>query len=395
MNTIVTYYGLSQNINFDVQSNDVTCKEAKNGSIIIIPKFKRLEFALNNNAFSTNTSYINLSEGEYNLYSKDSLGIINKTTITIKVKSKLDFTTSFKDITCSSYQNGEINVQVVNGDPPLLFGLKDQTNNFIENFSSSNNFNKLKEGAYTVVVKDALNCTLEKNITIKSSPKINLNAISTPVTMLGANDGKIVMNVIGGISPYVFSINQKDFTNNSTFTNLSDGNYILSVKDGNGCIENISVYISTNGDFSRIVIKDDRDKFISLIMKEIENNNKRLKNIKHYYNGTWIGGLVCGAGGTIISLVVPISTAAVITQITSTLSGTTSTIVGNLKFKEEIKCRKKLKQYLNPIPDIFNTNWSDIQLPQEGKTWTEKQYFKYKNEKDTILMRIQNYGCDN
>ena len=44
------------------------------------------------------------------------------------------------------------------------------------------------------------------------------------------------MNAIGGVAPYTFDIGN-GVTNNNIFTNLSIGNYSVTVTDDNGCQE--------------------------------------------------------------------------------------------------------------------------------------------------------------
>ncbi|MBF2706984.1 gliding motility-associated C-terminal domain-containing protein, partial [Flavobacterium soyangense] len=49
-------------------------------------------------------------------------------------------------------------------------------------------------------------------------------------------DGIIeIVSVTSGLSPYQYSINNSSFTTNTTYSNLSPGNYTVTVKDSNGC----------------------------------------------------------------------------------------------------------------------------------------------------------------
>jgi gliding motility-associated-like protein len=49
-------------------------------------------------------------------------------------------------------------------------------------------------------------------------------------------DGIIeIIGVTSGLSPYQYSINNSSFTTNTTYSNLTPGNYTVTVRDSNGC----------------------------------------------------------------------------------------------------------------------------------------------------------------
>lgn len=71
---------------------------------------------------------------------------------------------------------------------------------------------------------------------------ITANIFSSPACDLQSN-GKIVIastSVKGGKSPYLYSIDGVNYSENSEFLNLNSSNYNVSIKDGNGCIVNLN-----------------------------------------------------------------------------------------------------------------------------------------------------------
>ncbi len=85
-----------------------------------------------------------------------------------------------------------------------------------------------------LTVKDAQGCINSDSVILKSPAKIKLglsveNTGCTP-------DGKIVASAKDGIPPYLFSLNNGNFETSAHFTNLSQGNYKIAVKDSNNCI---------------------------------------------------------------------------------------------------------------------------------------------------------------
>lgn len=66
----------------------------------------------------------------------------------------------------------------------------------------------------------------------------------TDVTVNGATDGKISVATVGGTNPKSYSINGGDFQTSSTFSGLAAGDYIVTVKDANGCTQTDTVTIN-------------------------------------------------------------------------------------------------------------------------------------------------------
>ena len=57
------------------------------------------------------------------------------------------------------------------------------------------------------------------------------------------DDGQIILSGINGQLPYQYSLSNSPFSFDSTFTSLSYGTYLASIKDANGCQN--SCYINT------------------------------------------------------------------------------------------------------------------------------------------------------
>jgi uncharacterized protein (DUF2141 family) len=160
--------------------------------------------------------------------------------------------------TCSSV-NGSIQISVVGGAIPytytLVYPSGAQTN--INNSQTTQLFNGLVSGTYTVAVSDNSGCSYIQEITIMSENKFT---ISTDVvsTSCNQNNGQVtIYSTTGGTLPLDYSVdgifNVID-TNLSavTFNNLSAGTHTVSVTDSDGCIQtsNILIPFSQRLDYS-------------------------------------------------------------------------------------------------------------------------------------------------
>lgn len=63
-----------------------------------------------------------------------------------------------------------------------------------------------------------------------------LKLLPTSASCYGDNDGQIDLQVTGGTSPYVFSLNDSDYSSQTLYPNLSAGNYYADAQDANGCL---------------------------------------------------------------------------------------------------------------------------------------------------------------
>jgi gliding motility-associated-like protein len=113
-----------------------------------------------------------------------------------------------------------------------------------ENFQSSNVFNGLGPGLYTVYMLDDNNCMEEVEaevLAIGDAPMIT-QFTSTPV-LCGEPTGSISIEVEGGEIPYLYRINGGPLESGNTFENLALGTYTILVQDMQGCTDVVSVTV--------------------------------------------------------------------------------------------------------------------------------------------------------
>lgn len=115
----------------------------------------------------------------------------------------------------------------------------------------------LPAGTYTVTITDANLCTQTATAVITSTSAVNvtLNSI-TNVTCLGGNDGAIDVTGGGGVTPYTYAWSNGSASNNPT--NLSAGNYTVTVTDGSGCSTTANYTIAPGANLPVIDLQGDR-----------------------------------------------------------------------------------------------------------------------------------------
>lgn len=107
-----------------------------------------------------------------------------------------------------------------------------------------NTFEGLIAGTYTIGVIDENGCTISEQVTIdnEATPAIALdNQIDIDCNIPA---GTIEVSASSGATPYEYSIDGNNFQSESIFTDLEIGNYQITVRDANNCIDVVPVEIT-------------------------------------------------------------------------------------------------------------------------------------------------------
>lgn len=138
------------------------------------------------------------------------------------------------DTTSSTICDGQINTTVVGGDAPYTF-VWTGPNNFSLT-ETIGDITGLCAGIYTVTVTDSNGGTSTTSFTVNSPSPLNCQITTINAINAGGN-GDIVIDVLGGIPPYSYSINSAPPVGmSSAYVTVPSpiGTYIVTVSDSNG-----------------------------------------------------------------------------------------------------------------------------------------------------------------
>ncbi|MFM7850433.1 MAG: SprB repeat-containing protein [Flammeovirgaceae bacterium] len=145
------------NSDLEISSSKINtsgCK-ATDGSIVVSatkgsPPYS---FRINGGTFQTSSTFPSLLAGSYTLDVKDANECVKSIAVTIDAaNSSLEVSRVVVNNSGCTTPNGIITVNGSGGAPPYLYSIG------TEAFASTNLFQNLKEGTYTVTVKDAIDC---------------------------------------------------------------------------------------------------------------------------------------------------------------------------------------------------------------------------------------------
>ncbi len=97
-------------------------------------------------------------------------------------------------------------------------------------------------GSYTVVVTDALGCTVMDSFTVSTIATMNVSAVKTDATCPGTATGTIDLTVSGGQAPFTYLWSNGASTQDLNGVNA--GQYTVNVMDVSGCMASDSITIN-------------------------------------------------------------------------------------------------------------------------------------------------------
>jgi gliding motility-associated-like protein len=225
-----------------------TCGQA-NGSVSITASggSGTLSYSSDNINFGSSSSFTGLSTGSYTFYVQDQGGCSVSLPVQITDLSTLAATADSIPALCNGSSDGSISVTPTGGTQPYSYILGSGSP------QTSATFNNLSSGSYSITVIDAQGCQVILNQSVTEPTAVQLTEINSTNSSCNLPNGGLEVNATGGISPYIYSINNFS-TSQSTglFTNISALTYTVGVQDGNGCSAQINVVV--NGDNSVIAI---------------------------------------------------------------------------------------------------------------------------------------------
>ena len=183
---------------------------------------------------ASTSSISGLNGGTYTVTVTDSkLCTANRTLVVNNTPSLVISIDTIIHVKCAGQNTGVIKVNVTGGSGALTY-------TWTPSQIGTDSIFNLASGTYKLVVRDTANCRDSISVTINSPTAINATINSLPETC-GINNGQAWVTVSGGTPGYTFLWNNS--STNDTITNLTKGNYSVTIKDANNCsvIKNILV----------------------------------------------------------------------------------------------------------------------------------------------------------
>ncbi len=246
--TVEDVYGCSGQASIDVlqperltvliDHTDIYCRGGNNGDATISVTGGVFPYVYNWDHGPTSSHISSLVAGTYSVLVKDLNGCQLNSFVVINQPDKsveIDLTTT--GVTCTGKYDGTALAVGDGGTPPYsIYWMQ-----YGSLIAAGQQVQSLRSGNYSVELFDSYNCKSEINFVIAEPSELIIGSEMVAVTCKGYNDGVIAVSVEGGSFPY--SINWNTGDSLSIVTELSAGQYTITVTDGNNCSKTIGVFI--------------------------------------------------------------------------------------------------------------------------------------------------------
>ncbi|WP_412560894.1 T9SS type B sorting domain-containing protein [Winogradskyella sp. MIT101101] len=231
---------------FTILTTDILCGDTGDTGTVSIdvtnPNGNSIEYSIDGGTtFSNSSVFTGLTAENYDVVLQYTSGpavcTTTPQTVTIIENIAISGTAELSALyTCLS--NGTITVTSVSGGtPPYEYSIDGTT------FQTSNVFNDLTQGTYTITIRDDNDCTAITNeITIDAlNPPTDLEFSSTAVTCPAMTSDVTITSVTGGTGVLEYQIiapasATTPYQTSNMFTGLAPDTYTFQVRDENDCI---------------------------------------------------------------------------------------------------------------------------------------------------------------
>ncbi|OFY80847.1 MAG: hypothetical protein A2275_09030 [Bacteroidetes bacterium RIFOXYA12_FULL_35_11] len=199
-----------------------------------------LTFSIDGTNFQPMSFFSNLAPAIYIITVKDNNACFITLNTTINNPAEIIISSlNVTDVSVAGGNDGQIDVSASGGTGALQYSIN------ATDFFTSGIFTDLSSGTYAITVKDNSNCTITANATVNEPSPIEITVNSViHVSCNNAANGVISVTAEGGISPYLYSINNGEWQTTGIFIGLAGGSYNVSAKDYNNATKTIVVIVN-------------------------------------------------------------------------------------------------------------------------------------------------------
>ncbi|MEE1064045.1 MAG: hypothetical protein UH071_10295, partial [Paludibacteraceae bacterium] len=162
------------------------------------------------------------------------------TTVSLKAPSPLEWNgdQTIVDVDCKGNSTGQITLSVKGGVEPYYYS-KSPRETGEEEWQSSNMFDNLKAGAYTMTARDVNGCIIDIPLTVSEPAKSLSATISGNATVCKDETSPVKVVVSGGTAPYTVTVATQTIVGDATQTefvfDLTANTYTAEVVDSKNC----------------------------------------------------------------------------------------------------------------------------------------------------------------
>jgi len=171
----------------------------------------------------------NLFEGSYMVTVTDAWGCTGQAGVNLVSPPEMNVQTYIEAPLCYNSRDGKIVATAFGGVAPYTY--------LWNTSSTENELANVGMGTYSLTISDAVGCSSVKSLTLEAPSEMLVETTASDIKCNGDKDGKIEVEVSGGVEPYNYLIEGLAApSTNNVFNNMTAGYYTIKVVDNNGCV---------------------------------------------------------------------------------------------------------------------------------------------------------------
>ncbi len=219
-----------------ITSTPVVCNGASNGAATVTATDGTPGYTYSWSSGGTGLTESGLAAGTYPVTVTDANGCTAIANAVVTEPALISVSPSATPCLCHGSSDGSASVNVTGGVGAFTFA-------WAPGGASTSTVNNIVAGNYNVTITDSNGCVATSTAIVSQPAALNLALSSTPALCNGDSSGAASVVVSGGTSGYSYSWFPSG-SSAATSTNLSAGNYSVSIVDAHGCTIDDSILVA-------------------------------------------------------------------------------------------------------------------------------------------------------
>ena len=214
---------------------DVLCNGSNEGTLTVLPfgGVGGYSYSLDGSSpYGPDSTFTQLAAGAYNIFIQDANNCVAQVPAMIGEPNPiLGSLQSQEDVSCFGLSDGSFIVTGTGGTPGYSYSFEGSA------FVDSGAFSNLAAGTYQVLIMDDRGCLDSTDVVVDQPDPLGVELSDlTNVDCFEAATGSITVVGSGGTAPYEFAFDSVTYTPSPTVNGLAVGEYVVLIRDANGCM---------------------------------------------------------------------------------------------------------------------------------------------------------------
>jgi hypothetical protein len=197
-----------------------------------------------NDVYDSASVFTNLTaKGYYGIRIKDNNECFLDLDAIVTQPSAIGFVNSVTNTSCFGNKDGAISITGFGGTRPYQYSIDSSS------FGTKPGWTGISAGAHNVTIRDTLLCSKTEIVTVANPTKITVVITTKELSCFNKEDGIITIIPATGKRPFMYKLNNGTYDTATVYKNLKAGQYMIGIRDNDGCIDSTNAAIQSPPSF--------------------------------------------------------------------------------------------------------------------------------------------------